>query len=341
MTNIRDVARHAGVSAGTVSNVLNRPSYVKPETRERVESAIRELRFAPRSASRQFRPGRIRVLGMVVVDLGMQFFADVALGADAMSRELGVSMVICTSGDDMRNEEYNLDVLVQHRVQGVLISPVNEQNPRLEAMLDRGVPVVFVDRTPSIDKCCSVATHDLEGGRLAGRHLVELGHRRLGFVGDPRVRLQMGARFAGFTEAARGCDIETLPTASWRIEDGRNVGRSLAARPPADRPTGIFCANDELALGALQELLIAGVKVPDDIAIVGYDDIVWAELAAVPLTTIRQPRTELGRTATRLVMAEASEGGRHRHHHVLLEPDLVIRASTAGLPVPITLSTKP
>lgn len=329
MTTIRDVAQLAGVSAGTVSNVLNRPSYVNPETRERVEQAIHELGFTPRSASRQFRPGRIRTLGMVVVDLGIPFFVDVALGADAMSRELGASLVICTSGDDTQREEYNLDVLVQQRVQGVLIAPVDEHNPRLEEMLRRGVPVVFVDRTPSIDKCCSVATNDLGGGRIAGRHLVELGHRRLGFVGDPAARLQMGARFAGFTDAARGCDVEVLPTGGWMLEDGQAIGRQLLSRASADRPSAIFCANDQLALGVMRELLAAGVKVPEEMAIVGYDDIPWAEAAAVALTSVRQQRIELGRTATQLVMAEANEGRRHRHHHVLLEPDLVVRASTA------------
>jgi LacI family transcriptional regulator len=328
VTTIHDVARRAGVSAGTVSNVLNRPSYVNPETRARVDSAIKELGYTPRSASRRYRPGRMRTFGMVVVDLGIPFFVDVALGADAEARALGASLVICTSDDDTRIEEHNLDVLVQQRVQGVLIAPVDENNPRLEAMLERGIPVVFLDRTPALNKCCSVATSDLGGGRLAGRHLIERGHQRLAFVGDPAARLQMGARYAGFVEAARSAEVELLRTASWAMEAGHEVGREIASREESRRPTGIFCANDQLALGVLHELLAASIRVPEDIALVGYDDIPWVASAAVPLTTVRQERAELGRTAVRLLMAEADEGSRHRHQHVLLEAHLVVRASS-------------
>jgi LacI family transcriptional regulator len=265
---------------------------------------------------------------MVLVDLGIPFFVDVALGADVEARQHGASLVICTSADDTQLEEHNLDVLVQQRVQGVLIAPVDENNPRLEAMLERGVPVVFVDRTPAINKCCSVATNDLGGGHVAGRHLIELGHERLAFVGDPAARLQMGARYAGFVEATRQAEVELLPTASWQMGSGREIGRELASREASKRPTGVFCANDQLALGVLHELLAASVRVPEDIALVGYDDIPWAPLAAVPLTTVRQERTELGRTAIRLVMAEADEGPRHRHQHELLEARLVVRASS-------------
>lgn len=266
---------------------------------------------------------------MVVDDLGTPFFVDVVLGADAMARELGCSMVICTSGGDTRLEEHNLDVLVQQRVQGVLIAPVDENNPRLEAMLERGVPVVFVDRTPTIDKCCSVATDDILGGRLAGHHLVERGHRALAYLGDPDARHQMAARFAGFAEGAAGCSIDILREPDWSLDEGRDAGRALALVPAAERPTAVFCANDSLALGLMQELLANGIRVPEDIAVVGYDDLIWAENSTVPLTTVRQQRAELGRIAVRLVMAETTRGRRHRHQHLLLKPEFVIRASTS------------
>jgi LacI family transcriptional regulator len=332
VTTIRDVARRAGVSAGTVSNVLNRPYYVRAETRVRVQSAIDELGFIPTSDARQFRPGRMRTLGMVVVDL-TPFFVDLALAADAMARELGCSMVISTSHDDTMLEERNLDVLVQQRVQGVLIAPVDEDNPRLEAMLGRGVPVVFLDRKPTIDKCCSVASDDVAGGRLAGQHLVERGHRRLAYVGDPDARDQMAARFAGFAEAAAGCTIDIIRESDWSPARGRAAGRALAGVPRHDRPTAVFAANDSLGIGLLQELVAAGVRVPQEIAVIGYDDIEWTTSSTVPLTTIRQQRADLGRTAVELVMAEMTRPKRHRHAHVLLQPELVVRASTGeGLP---------
>lgn len=327
MTTIRDVARRAGVSAGTVSNVLNRPYYVSADTRARVQATIDELGFVPRSDARQYRAGRVRTLGMVVVDL-TPFFVDLALAADAMARELGWSMVISTSGDDTVLEERNLDVLVQQRVQGVLIAPVDEDNPRLEQMLGRGVPVVFLDRRPSIDKCCSVANDDLAGGRLAGQHLVERGHRALAYLGDPDARPQMAARFAGLAEAASGCSIAILRESDWSPARGREAGQVLARVTAADRPTAVFAANDALAIGLVQALVANGIRVPEDIAVVGYDEIEWAASSTVPLTTIRQQRAELGRTAVGLVMAEMTDPRHHLHEHVVLRPELVVRAST-------------
>lgn len=328
MPTIRDVAKRAGVSAGTVSNVLNRPSYVNAEKRKRVLDAIRELGYVPDESSRQFRPGRGRTLGMVVVDLGNPFFVDVALGAEAKARESGAALVVCHSGEDALREEYNLDVLVQQRVQGVMITPVHEQNPRLGALLERGVPVVFVDRVSPNRNCCSVATNDVHGGRLAGEHLAAKGHERMAFVGDPSMSRQIADRYEGFLQAVGESRCELIVARSWRMEHGRQAGRELAARAPSDRPTAIFCANDMLAIGLHQEVIRGGLRVPEDLAIVGYDDLIWAGAAAVPLSSVRQPRARLGETATRLVLAEIEEGPKHQHEHVLFQPELVVRASS-------------
>ncbi len=328
MATIHDVARRAGVSAGTVSNVLNRPSYVSADTRQRVLDAIEELGFTPNESSRQFPPGRGRTIGMVVADLGNPFFVDVALGAEAMAREAGAALVVCNSAEDASREEHNLDLLVQQRVQGVLITPVDEQNPRLGALLERGVPVVFLDRVSPTRNCCSVGTNDVYGGLLAGRHLVEKGHERIAFVGDPSGVRQMSDRYEGFLESVGPGRSEVIIASNWRLDVGREAGKELAGRPAEERPTAVFCANDLLAIGLLQELTHHRIAVPDDVAIVGYDDLVWAGAAAVPLTSVRQPREQLGRAATRLVIAEIEQGRRHQHEHVTFQPELVVRASS-------------
>jgi LacI family transcriptional regulator len=334
MATIRDVALRAGVSAGTVSNVLNRPSYVSAETRQRVLDAIDELGFVPNESSRQFRPGRVRTIGMVVVDLGNPFFVDVALGAEAMARESGAAFLVCNSAEDPVLEERNLDLLVQQRVQGVLITPVDEQNQRLDALLERGVPVVLLDRVSPDRNCCSVVTNDVYGGQLAGRHLVEQGHERIAFVGDPSGLRQMHDRYEGFLQAVGPDRSEVIPASTWRLEMGRSAGRELAERPADERPTAVFCANDLLAMGVLQELTQHRIRVPEDIAIVGYDDLGWAGAAAVPLTSVRQPREQLGRAATRLVMTEIDEGSNHQHQHVTFQPELIVRASSRTAPSP-------
>ncbi|MDQ4137721.1 MAG: LacI family transcriptional regulator [Actinomycetota bacterium] len=332
MPSIRDVAARAGVSAGTVSNVLNRPSYVNAETRDRVRAVIDELGFVPRNRMRQYRPGRVRTLGLAIADMANPFFVDVALGAEAEGKNRGVGVIMVHNGEDRDREEQNLDLLAQQRVHGIMIAPVDESNRGLETLLQRGVPVVFVDRISGDRPCCWIATDDRRGGELAGRHLIDLGHRRLAFVGDPDASRQVKDRLRGFLDAAgRGGSSPEIIRAMWTLEEGRRVGAELVRRPPGDRPTAVFCANDMIALGILQEAALNGIAVPGELAIAGFDDITWAGRATVPLTTIRQARHELGRAAVRKLLEEIEQGPDHTHEHVSFEPELVVRASTSPL----------
>ncbi|TDP93387.1 LacI family transcriptional regulator [Leucobacter luti] len=332
MATIRDVATLAGVSAGTVSNVLNRPSYVRAETRERVMQAIAELEFIPDQRSRQFRPGRTHTIGISVAELGNPFFVDVALGAEEVCRENDLGVVLCNSGYDPTLESHNLDLLVQQRVQGIIITPVDENSSRLESLKDRGVPMVFVDRVGDDRDVWSVGVDDREGGRLAARHLVDRGHRRIAFLGHPHRSPKVKLRYQGAREVVNQSDgditLELVSAASWTVEEGRRVGAQLAARPGDKRPTAVFCANDMLALGLTQELLRNGLSVPGDIAVVGYDDIEWAGVGAVPLTTISQPRTLLGRTAVEMMIRLINRSGPlPEANHIILKPELVVRDS--------------
>lgn len=333
MTNIKDVARHAGVSAGTVSNVLNRPSYVKVETRQRVLDSMRDLGFAPRPAARQYRTGRERTLGLALADLGNPFFVDVALGAESAAKELGVGVVIVHNGEDPSREEQNLDLLVSQRVQGIMITPVDERNPRLEQLSERGIPIVYVDRISGDRPCCWIATDDFKGGQLAGQHLLDLGHTRLAFVGGIESSQQVEARYNGFLDvvgkAGLPDSVELIPISSWKMAEGRSAGRALAERPKDRRPAAVFCANDLVALGLLQELVRHGIVVPDDIAIVGFDDLEWAGAATVPLTTVRQQRHLLGGAAVRMILDEIEQGAHHEHEHVVFPPELIVRESSA------------
>lgn len=332
MATIKDVAKLAGVSAGTVSNVLNRPSYVKTETREKVLAAIAELDFTPAQGARQFRPGRVRTLGLAIANLDNPFFVDLALGAEERCSELGAGVVICNSGYDPVRETHNLDLLVQSRVQGIIIAPVDEKSSRLEMLKDRGVPMVFVDRVGDDRDCWSVVVDDFRGGQIGIRHLVGAGHRRIAFLGHPEKSPKVRTRLAGARKIAdehADVTLELLDADSWTIEAGRSAGRRLLDRAVERRPSAVFCANDMLALGLEQELLRDGVRVPDDIAIVGYDDLEWASVASVPLTTVRQPRQELGRTAVDMIMELLARPASKvpRSNHVVLQPELVVRDS--------------
>jgi LacI family transcriptional regulator len=214
-------------------------------------------------------------------------------------------------------------------VQGVLITPIDPKGERL-AEVHSGMPVVLVDCHASDDTQCSVAVDDILGGELALDHLLETGHERVAFVGGPMTVQQVRDRHQGARNAlerAGGAELVLLETEALVVAEGRRAGERLMALPEHERPTAAFCANDLLALGLLQAMTRFGLSVPGDLAVVGYDDIEFAEAAAVPLTSVRQPRELLGRTAARLLLEEAS-GEPHTHQQVRFRPELVVRAST-------------
>ena len=315
-----------------MSNVLNRPEVVAEPTRRRVLDAIEALGFVRNESARQLRTGRSRTLGLVVLDVANPFFTDVARGAEELADEVGSVVMLCNSNEDAARESRHLDLLLEQRAQGVLITPVDGANPRIERLIEHGVPVVLVDSRTARSNRCSVAVNDVLGGRIAVEHLIERGHRRIAFVGGPFSIPQVADRHTGSQAAANaadGVEIVVVETGSLQVGEGRRAGRAIAGTPEERRPTAVFCANDLLALGVLQAMTQHELRVPDDVAIVGYDDIDFASAAAVPLSSVRQPREQLGRTGAQLLMEEVSDRETHRHRQVVFEPELVVRESSA------------
>ncbi|WP_129669748.1 LacI family DNA-binding transcriptional regulator [Phytoactinopolyspora endophytica] len=329
--NIREVATRAGVSVGTVSNVLNRPELVTPTTRERVRAAIKELNFVRNDYARQLRQGRSRTIGLVVLDISNPFFTDVSRGVeDTVNRE-GLAVIVCNSDESLVKESAHLDLLAEMRVQGVLINPIGETTERIVTLREHGIPVVLFDRQASSTVECSVAVNDVTGGEQAVTHLVASGHRKIAFLGGPSTLRQIRERREGAeraVSAGESAELEVVDTTAPTVASGRSAGDKIAMMSPVERPTAIFCANDLLALGVLQALTHAGVRVPQDIAIVGYDDIDFAAAAAVPLSSVRQPRQMLGRTAAELLHEETSDTD-HEHQQIRFEPELIVRDSSA------------
>jgi DNA-binding LacI/PurR family transcriptional regulator len=191
---------------------------------------------------------------------------------------------------------------------------------------------VLVDRGSARASRCSVAVDDVLGGRLAVEHLADRGHRRIAYVGGPFSLAQVADRHTGaeraLAEHAAGADLRVVETPSLSVSEGRRAADELTGLPAARRPTAVFCANDLLALGVLQGLIAHGLRVPEDVALVGYDDIEFAAAAAVPLSSVRQPRELLGRTAAQLLLEEAGDADRHEHRHVVFQPELLVRRSS-------------
>lgn len=332
IVSIKDVARHAGVSVGTVSNVLNRPDIVSESTRTRVRRTIRELGFVRNEQARQLKAGASRTIAYVVLDAGNPFFTDVASGIEEIAEAAGLGVYMCNSRQDAAREARYLDLLGEQRVHGVLLTPLSPDDGRLQSLAKRGIPLVLVDRHSDAGEHCSVSVDDVLGGKLAVAHLLEGGHRRIAFVGGPSDLGQVQDRLAGvrlaIEEARDGGELQVVSTTSLDLDEGRLAAGRILGMPGRSRVTAAFCANDLLALGLLQEITARNVRVPEELAIVGYDDIYFAGAAVIPLSSVRQPRHQLGRTAAELLLEEAELGVDHEHRHVQFDPELVVRASS-------------
>lgn len=324
---MKDVATRAGVSLGTVSNVLNRPDVVAPATRTRVESAIRELEFVPNAAARAMRARRSRVIGLIVPDISNPFFTAVARGVEDACLEAGFALILCNSDEQAGREDRYLEVLDSQRVGGILITPVRTSLKPLSRFLDRGVAVTLLDNNTATTEACSASVDDELGGRLAAEHLRALGHTTIGWLAGPADIPQVSDREAGLTAAAGAATIVRISASQMTtIAADEAMERALVE---GFNGTALVCANDLLAFGAIRALTRAGYRIPDDVSIVGYDDIDFAASAAVPLTSIRQPKYELGFAAARMVIAEVDDPGSHAHQRVTFQPQLVVRESTA------------
>lgn len=321
------MAQRAGVSVGTVSNVLNRPERVADETTVRVREAIKDLGFVRNDAARLLRAGRSSTIGMIVFDMGNPFFSQVITAASARAHSAHLTIIVGHSNQDTARELHYLDLFEEQRVLGILVSPVGNDLRPLERLRARGMRVVLVDRDDSEGTLPSVAVDDVNGGHLATAHLLAQGARHICFVGGPRNLSQVRDRFAGAEQAiaaVEGARLTVHETPHMSVEAGRTIARRILAMRAELRPDAIFAANDIVAIGMLETLLTGGVRVPADIRLIGYDDIDFAATSIVPLSSIRQPSELLGEAAVELLLAQPGADV----DHSTLQPELVIRAST-------------
>jgi LacI family transcriptional regulator len=328
---MRDVAELAGVSVGTVSNVLNRPDLVAPGTRARVQAAIAELGFVRSESARLLRAGaeHSQVLALLALDLADPFFVGVLRGAQEAARAAQLGVLVMDSASSAATEASHLGMLAQQRVRGVLVTPADVSGATLAEFARARIPYVLVDRDIPGGSGCRVLVDDVAGGAMAVRHLIAAGHRRLAYVAGPLESPQYRDRLEGARIAVAEADVElvVLPGAGAGADVA--AGRDAAARMLglAERPTGVFCGNDLIALGMLQGLFAAGVAVPRDVAIVGYDDLEVAAAAVVPLSSIRRPAARVGEAAAGLLVEE-SGAEEHVHRELVFQPELVARASS-------------
>jgi LacI family transcriptional regulator len=332
--SIQDVSRLAGVSLGTVSNVLNNPEMVKPATAEKVQRAIDQLGFVRNDAARQLKAGKSKTLGLVVFDAGNPFFAELARGAEDEAAASSYSVLLGNSDNKAEREKAYLQLFDEQRVAGVLISPTQDIYEQIRELRSHGTQTVVVDRKADADRCCSVSVDDFAGGKIAVEHLIAVGRRKITFVGGPVSIQQVSDRLAGAMAAVSAsggaAHLSVLESASMSVLSGREIGERIARMPRSERPDAIFAANDLLAMGLVQAFMFNnGISIPAEIALIGYDDIDFAEAAVVPLSSIRQPARLIGSTAIDLVLDEVENQDDHVHKQINFQPELVVRASTS------------
>lgn len=330
MSTLEEVASRASVSISTVSRVLNAPAKVRPITRNRVEEAIRQLRYRPNRVARRLRTrdGRAHLLGLIIPDIQNTFFSNVVRGVEDEARAHDYAVILCNSDEDLDREQFYLDILRAESADGVILPPIRGDERTARRLAELGLPVVCIDRRVAPVAVDTVVAENREGARMAIDHLIGLGHRRIGAIIGPLNLSTSVERLAGYRQALVAAGIPPddglLGSGAPRREDGRRIAATLLAVRP--RPTALFAGNALLALGALEALRGFGLRVPEDVAIVGYDDEPWAGLLDPPLTTVRQPSYEIGRRAAELLFQRIAAMDRSPAL-VVLQPELVVRRS--------------
>lgn len=320
--SIKDVARLAGVSVGTVSNVLNRPEVVSPGTQEAVEAAMAQLNFHRNATARNLRSGATTIVGAVVSDVSNPFYTELLRGIEDRLDSEGFSLIICSSDGDADREARLLRMLAEQGVRGVLITPMDGTLGRLSELRRIDVPSVLMDAGPG--EVPSVGVDGVRGGRLAIDHLLAQGHRRIAFLAAAENMAPSEQRLQGAVEAVRTAGLDPAEVLEIVHLEHPNASAGEAATTrlldSARPPTAVFTVNDIVALGALRALRERGVRVPQDVSVVGYDDLFLDTELAVPLTSVRQPMRELGWAAADLLLTGQP--------HELFIPELVVRESS-------------
>lgn len=325
------VAREAGVSTATVSNTLNRPHMVAPATRERVMAAIEALDFVPNRAAATLRQGFNRLLGLVVPDVANPFYAAIVDAVAAAADEHGYAVALCVSHDDHAREMRLFDTLAEQRAAGAIVVPLTADSSRLSQLRMVGARLILVDRTADPHDSCSVAIDDVLGGTLAVSHLLDSGRPRVTLVNGATSIPQCADRREGALAALADAGLPASALVEFEVPEmtvdaGAEIGRRIAA---GDAPRQIFCTNDQLAVGVIHGLASAGLDVPRDARVVGYGDLGIESGGSVGLSTIGQPKREMGIAAVSKLLDELREGAGHHHTSTIFEPRLIARDTTA------------
>jgi LacI family transcriptional regulator len=307
---IKDVARESGVCMKTVSNVINSPEIVKSATRQRVLEAIEALDYRPCAAARSLVTHRRNLIGLLLFDITNPAYPEIAEVIINLARKAGFTVLVCNAGRDPGEEDRYIDLLIEQHVDGVIVSVQRWEGTAVAALVRRGIKVVQLNRRSAEVSAPYVGVANENGGNLATKHLLDLGHRRIGFVRGVAYASTSQEREAGYLRALGEYGIAADPSlivrGEFSVGSTREAARALLARQ--DRPTAIFAASDLMALGVMDAAAELGLRIPEDLALVGFDDIPLATNAAISLTTVRGGLGQLGEEAIELLLQLINDG---------------------------------
>ena len=328
-TTLADIARALGISKMTASRAINNHSEISPETRARVLEAAQRMNYRPNQFARALTTNRSYLLGVVVPDLMHSYFAEICRGIEAVAKPLGYQNLICSTDEDASNEEAEIEALLPRTDGLILASSTPPEDTRFHRrILREQAKVVLIDRRLEGVKCSSVTTDDVKVGVLATEHLIKLGHRRVGHL-KGTVASTAVMRCDGYKQALAKhripLDESLIRECGFTETDGYRSMRDWIAAGKV--PPALFAANDPAAIGAMTALTEAGLRIPDDVAIVGGGNIHYGDMLRVPLTTVAWSTTDMGQNAARLLVAMVEGKKRPKEQHLIVEPELVVRES--------------
>ena len=334
MVTLRDVARRAGVSTSTVSHVLNGTRPVSEELRRRVLDAMHELGYEPNAVARSLKVNRSNTIGLIISDISNPFFTAVVRGVEDVAQARGYTVILCNSDEDVAKETTYLKVLRSKRVDGLILAPAGRPHEYLRNLVKADFPLVFLDRDIEGLGVAAVLLDNEGAARQAVRHLVDLGHRRIGMItGRPSISTtteRLAGYLAALREAGLPVDERLIVSGGSSIEGGRAAANALLDLDP--RPTAIFSANNLMTIGALVAIDARGLSIPEDIALVGFDDFPWSGVLRPRLTTVAQPTYELGRMAAEVLLRRLAGSRSEPPERVVLPGKLTVRESCGARP---------
>jgi LacI family transcriptional regulator len=331
---MKDIAEELGISIGTVSKVLRDHPDISDKMRERVQRRIRELNYRPNLAARTLVTGRTYTVGLVAPDLVHPFFGELAAGLSKPLRKKGYSLIISPTDEDFDLESRAIDQLLARRVDALLVAPSQRGSEWLKALENQSTPLILIDRRPDGVKVHFVGAKDEEIGYLATSHLIQVGCRRIAHIGGPLISTAIG-RLNGFRRALQHAGYSYNPefVISREHADEASDATGYAAMnnllSGRRLPDGVFCYNDPTAMGAMQAAIEKGLRIPQDLAIIGAGNVRYSKFLRVPLSTIDQRSGEIGERAARLALKLIETRARARPRTILITPELIVRESSA------------